>query len=308
MGSTVLPVTCAFRSPYPVRDKQPYVDRGHETARNWFRSGRPLATRSPSALRRGISAHTIGMLGKRVLAAALGLMAGSLIAQRPQGSATNQAAVSVPFVGCPSDGQMGPVEAPSGKGPLLTISGELAQSLAYYRSEGFGVLGPRGWHCFGRYGSGGATLYVSPQPIDFNDTLAETATVFKGPIIVFAESDGGTSGRFHVAGVIARVFPAHRAFVNGLIKNDPGQGYPSGPFPKDRLTYKSKERVEFFTPAQTDGLGTDLGLQKNADPIKGVAILSGPTPNLLMLFVRLPPGQDMVTSAIIRQVELEAAN
>jgi hypothetical protein len=43
---------------------------------------------------------------------------------------------------------------------------DMAISLAYYshhESSGSGVLAPRGWDCFGTYGSGGSTLYVVPR-------------------------------------------------------------------------------------------------------------------------------------------------
>jgi hypothetical protein len=76
----------------------------------------------------------------------------------------------VPFVGCKSDGQVGPVKAPSGRSKMMAIPAEAAQRLAYYKAEeGVGVLAPRGGHCFETYGSNGATLYVSPDPINAAD-------------------------------------------------------------------------------------------------------------------------------------------
>ena len=81
--------------------------------------------------------------------------------------------------------------------------------------------------------------------------------------------------------------------------------FPSGPYPGDRLTYKSNEIVEYETPAQTEGLGTHSGmLKKNASPISGVAmLLAGEPPDSLLLSVRLPPGMTDLASIIIRQVE-----
>ena len=75
-----------------------------------------------------------------------------------------RAQVSVPFKGCASDGQMGPEEAPKGKSVSRPITAKAASQLAYYKSENgdAGVLGPRGWYCFGTYGSGGDALYISP--------------------------------------------------------------------------------------------------------------------------------------------------
>jgi hypothetical protein len=95
-----------------------------------------------------------------------------------------------------------------------------------------------------------------------------------GPAIQFATDVGGTSGRFKVARIVARVFPAHRAFVRDVIAEgiDPASDFPLGSYPNDKLTYKNNETVEYETPAHTDGLGTQSWLQENDDPIRGVAI------------------------------------
>lgn len=87
----------------------------------------------------------------------------------------------VPFVGCRADGQVGPVNAPKGESRVLPIAAEAAQRLAYYKSEqGFGVLAPRGWYCFGVYGSNGYALYVSPQQISTDNLFSRTGAVLLG--------------------------------------------------------------------------------------------------------------------------------
>ena len=136
-----------------------------------------------------------------------------------------------------------------------------------------------------------------------------TGKGFTGPVIQISTEIGDTSGRFGVARTIARVFPSHKAFVRRVIAEgiEPASDFPSGPYPKDRLIYKSKEIVEYQTPAQTDGLGTQSRLQKNADPIRGVAILVGSDPDLVFLAARLPPNKADLASIIIRQVELDSA-
>jgi hypothetical protein len=215
----------------------------------------------------------------------------------------------IPFVGCKSDGQTGPVEAPNGRAKVAQISAEAAQRLAYYESEqGFGVLAPRGWYCFGTYGSGGNTLYVSSQPINSADLFSATGSVFSGSAIELSVQDGGTSGRFSVAKTIARVFPAHRGFVKNVIEEgiEPASSFPLGPYPNDKLTYRGNEIVEYETPAHTEGLGTSSWLLSNAEPISGVAILIGEDTNLLKLSVRLSPDQTDLASSIIRQVERDA--
>ncbi|MGA3176757.1 MAG: hypothetical protein ABSE19_05370 [Candidatus Acidiferrum sp.] len=217
----------------------------------------------------------------------------------------------VPFVGCRADGQGGPVDAPNGKSRVLPIAAEAAHRLAYYRAEqGFGVLAPRGWYCFGVYGSNGYALYLSSQQISTDNLFSTTWSGFAGPVIEIAGESGETSGRFGVARTIARVFPAHKAFVEKVIEEgtEPASSFPFGPYPKDKLTYRSKEIVEYQTPANTDGLGTNSRLKKDASPIRGVAILMGETPDLLLLSVRLSPNLADLTPAIVKQVERDAVH
>ena len=215
--------------------------------------------------------------------------------------------MAVPFKGCASDGQVGPQEAPDGKSTSVQTSPRVAHQLAYYRSaQGLGVLAPRGWYCFGTYGSGGDTLFVTPQPIDTTNIFSAGQTAFSGPAIEISRRFGDTSGRFTVAEVIARVFPAYKSFVTAVM-----EGFdlpvPFGPYPNDMLTYKGKTVVEYKTPAKTEGLGTRTRLTKNDSPIFGAAILVGPTPDLLFLSVRLPDDLTGLTSIIVRQAESDAA-
>jgi hypothetical protein len=232
----------------------------------------------------------------------LAIFARVSLAQEPQPSA------SVPFVGCESDGQAGPVKAPAGKSPAMLITQETAQRLAYYKADAtLGVLAPRGWYCFGTYGSSGTTLFVSPDPIDSAKTLRNGFSS-AGSAIELALRDGGTSGRFSVAQIIARVFPAHMDFANGVIAEGlvPVNTFQFGPYPADILTYKSDEVVEYETPAYADGLGTYLGLKKNASAIDGVAILAGGELHLVFLSARLPGDLAGLEQAIVEQVEREA--
>ena len=82
------------------------------------------------------------------------------------------AQASVPFVGCRSEGQADPIDAPTGTSIPVSMSPEAAKRLAFYKAEVIaGVLAPRGWFCLGTYGSGGASLLVSPEPFDSAETL-----------------------------------------------------------------------------------------------------------------------------------------
>lgn len=177
----------------------------------------------------------------------------------------------------------------------------------------FGILAPRGWYCFGTYGSDGDRLFASPEPIDSSNLFSIKSNGFAGPLVQLSRSSGGASGRFAVAKTIARVFPAHREFVTKVVEEGigPATSFPFGAYPRDQLIYKSDEIVEYRTPAQTDGLGTDSLLLKDDDPISGVVmLLTGPNSDLdlLQLSVRLPPAKVGLTESIVRQLESDAAS
>lgn len=249
------------------------------------------------------------MLRSGVSTVAVVLGTGLLTAQQQQEAlpSRQQTSVSVPFVGCQSDGQAGPRPAPNGQAPALEVDAKSTQLLAYYSSaERFGVLAPRNWHCFGTYGSGGEHLYVSPERIDAKMLFSDKWGGFLGPAIQLDYRYGGTSGRFAVADVIARVFPAYKWFAIGVMKELISPRFSFGPYPDDALTYKSKTVVEYNTPAQTDGLGTLSSLKKTESPIQGVVLLVERSPDLMQLAVRLPPDLNGLTPAIIHQVEREA--
>jgi hypothetical protein len=241
--------------------------------------------------------------------AILALAVGAQTPVLPQTSDSHKPQVTVarvPFVGCQSDGQVGPLAAPRGKSKNVAISAEAAKRLAYYKAQDTpGTLAPRGWYCLGTYGSNGGNLYVSPEPIAKTDVFSDKWKGFEGPAIQISDRAGDTSGRFDVARIIARVFPAHREFVESVIDEgiEPASAFPFGHYPKDNLTYRSDKVVEFQTPANTKGLGTDSSLRANGEPISGVAILSGEELSLTQLWMRLPADAIDLGPAITEQVE-----
>jgi hypothetical protein len=219
--------------------------------------------------------------------------------------------VRVPFVGCASDGQKGPQASPKGKYKTVLIDGEHVRQLAYYRAEdGFGVLAPRGWNCFSTYGSNGSSLYVSPNPIDGRSLFSTDWKGFTGEVIQLSVKEGGTSGRFEVAKFIARVFPTYMEFVQNVVTEgiERATDFPQGPYPNDRLKYLSDRALEFETPPNAKGLGTDSRLQSNGMSIRGAAILIGEEPSLVYLSTRLSEENRDLTQDIIKQVEIESAD
>ena len=223
--------------------------------------------------------------------------------------ANRNSTVSIPFVGCASDGQVGPVKPPQGGLKRIPVPATAAPRLAYYSAKGGpGVLGPRGWSCFEAYGSNGNFLYLSPEPINGNVVISDHWKGFTGPAIQISEVYGGTSGRFEVAKVIARVFPAHLGFVRNVAAEGFAQtsDFPTGPYPADKLTYKNADTVEYETPPNQTGLGTDSRLVKSGEAIYGVAILSGEDTDLTLVAVRPGPEYVGLVPVVVREVEREA--
>jgi hypothetical protein len=235
----------------------------------------------------------------------------ALRAQTKPRVSSSPTAASVPFVGCRSEGQAEPLEAPKRAATSLPINRSAAQALAYYGSTlDLSVLAPRGWYCLGVYGSGGDFLFVSSLAIDARKIFGPESRGFDGPVIEISDRHSDQGGdRLDKAQIIARVFPTYRTLATGLLYgyDIPASSYPFGPYPSDRLTYKGNALVEYTTPAQTEGLGTHSSLKKNSSPIEGVAILSGDPPDLILLSVRLPQESIGLAPVIVREVEREVS-
>jgi hypothetical protein len=215
-------------------------------------------------------------------------------------------AAPVPFVGCKSDGQVGPLDAPRNSPTDLQLDPKLVARLTLYQAEhGPAVLGPRGWFCFGSYGSSGASVIVLPTRSDLLAAVRDVKASISGFGIQASAVSGETSGRFTVADVIARVFPAYRSFVDAVQAEDSStrMAFTFGPFPADRLIYRSDRIVEYETPAARTGLGSYFGLRPNGQAIRGVAILTTDS-DLLHVAVRLPKEMNDLAGESIRQFQI----
>lgn len=220
----------------------------------------------------------------------------------------------VPTVGCPQDGQIGPQDAPSlPKTVPVAVPSGMVSRLAYYSASnvsGEGVLGPKGWDCFGTYGSSGSQLVVVPQRMGDN-ILDRFQRLKNGPAIIRSVSIGDTSGRFTVAHIAARLFPTARKFVEAVEEEgiDSRESYKFVPWPEDHIKYLTEFVVSFTTLRGRSGAGTESGLIPNSDPISGLIMANGigdnidhsgdaNSPYLLMLTVRLPESNADVYPAI----------
>jgi len=219
--------------------------------------------------------------------------------------------VTVPFVGCPSDGQTDAIPAPKGKPVVVSLPPATAARLAYYKAEtGVGTLAPRGWHCFGLYGSSGWVLVTAPQLLTSDDFFGKHPKPLTGPAVEVSFDDGGTSGRFGVAGLIARYFPDRRAFLQKVIaeKIEPASAFPLVPFKDDQFVSRAGGIVEIVNPPRRQGVGTLGRLVASDLPIHATVAVTGDERKDEELggwvfAVRLPKDQDDLAPAILRWAE-----
>lgn len=195
----------------------------------------------------------------------------------------------VPFVGCASDGQLGPEPAPVRGDVPAPASDHAAGRLACYASGRLGVLAPRGWHCLALYGSNGSFLIVTPEPHDAAE-LRERPAQLPGPAVELSYNYGGTSGRFTVAAAIARLFPDYADFVGRVRAEGIVSDFPTGPDPGDNIDRLSPTEVAFVRPDGRRGVVILLPDERNEEP------------DLLRLDVRLPPEQAPLADTIVAAV------
>ena len=213
---------------------------------------------------------------------------------------------NLPFVGCASDGQQGP-QRPPRRVRTPTVPGKDAASLAYYASaDGTRVIAPRGWRCFGRYGSNGSTLTVAPTAQAW--APFEKTSRYTGPAVIRSTSFGGTSGRFEVAAFAARLFPVAARFVAAVEAEGIASAFPRGVPPADRIARRGAYEVLFTTPAGASGTGTRYYLAPGPLPIDGIAILAADREHdLETMDARLPATIRPLVAHIIGQMEREVA-
>jgi hypothetical protein len=213
----------------------------------------------------------------------------------------------VPFVGCPGDGQNGPVDPPEGDTAPADVSKSEARQLAHYEGPTHTyILAPRDWNCVFLEGSGGQILIVAPT----DELDRRTVPRLKGPAVIHNFVEGGFSGRFDIAEYGAQVFSKEIGdFVQGVINEglEPKENFHFGPYPGDKLKYRDARTVEFETPAGRRGIGASGRLIASELPIFGLAALSStfdPDINMVVVQVRLPPQLRSLAPSIIRSVDL----
>ncbi len=179
----------------------------------------------------------------------------------------------------------------------------MAEQIAYYGAEHSpGVYAPKGWYCRAWDGSNGSVLVVTPKRIE---PPYFPLPMITGPAVMIESSDGGSSGRFHVAIVAARLFPLLGSDFITRVRQEhlvSDSLFDVEPYPNDRLEYLSDRFVEYTTPANSTGLGTDGMLEMSELPVMGLTIvnLAADVNTLIEVRVRLPAGLMPVKQAIVQ--------
>ncbi len=209
----------------------------------------------------------------------------------------------VPVIGCLSNDEVGPGRLQTAQSVPAAVDPRLIGEIAYYSAEHSpGVFAPKGWSCRGWSGSNGSILMVTPRRLAPPYYPVPTIA---GPGVMIQTSAGATSGRFHVAIVAAQLFPLVGADFIASVKQEqliPDSSFEAEPHPDDRLQYLSDRLVQFTTPANHTGLGTD-GLFELSDlPVSGLIILNpGDEQNTLTeVRIRVPAALNSVAAAIVQ--------
>jgi hypothetical protein len=237
-----------------------------------------------------------------VLSVVLGLACAAIAA-----AATPDTQQRVPAVGCPANDLAAGARLQSGESMAAPVEQRIAGQIAFYQAEHSpGVYAPRGWSCHSWSGSNGSFLVVTPKRIEPPYFPLPTIT---GPAVSIDTSDGGTSGRFHVAIVAAQLFPLVGSEFIARVRDEhliSDKSFEVQAYPDDQLRYLSDRFVEYTTPANRTGLGTDGLLDTSDLPVRGLTLLNlaAEVNTLIEVRVRLPPGLNPVASTI---VQLEAA-
>lgn len=210
----------------------------------------------------------------------------------------------VPSVGCETDGQQGRQPAPDTLDKHETLYTP-AQDLAWYQSQELGVLAPRGWHCFALSGSNGGALFVTPEP--HGEDLFKDDQPLTGPIVISRYSLSGTSGRFEVARMAARLFPSRKAFVEGVLAEEgvDRKDYPFGPWKTDKLTRPWPMGVRVVTPAGKAGAAVADRMGPGDLPAEGLIYMDAED-DLYAVSVRLPADKAGLADAILFDAENSA--
>ena len=205
-------------------------------------------------------------------------------------------------INCVGNDQVDSSQTQKGASVPIPVEQSVADQLAYYKAEhGSGIFAPRGWYCRAWNGSNGSFLAVTPKPIP---PPYFPLPGIGGPAVTIATWDGESSGRVRVAVVAAQLFSVVGSEFVARVRQEhliSDSAFDPGSDPDDQLQYLSDRFVEYTTPANRTGLGTDGMLDMSNLPIRGLTILNlvDDANSLIEVRVRLPPNLSSLAEPIL---------
>jgi hypothetical protein len=207
-----------------------------------------------------------------------------------------------PTINCVGNDQVDSSQAQKGASVPIPVEQSIADQMAYYKAEhGTGIFAPRGWYCRAWNGSNGSFLAVTPKPIP---PPYFPLPSIGGPAVTIATWDGESSGRVRVAVVASQLFSVVGSEFVARVRQEhliSDSAFDPESFPDDQLQYLSDRFVEYTTPANRAGIGTDGMLDMSNLPIRGLTILNlvEDANSLIEVRVRLPPNLSSLTEPIL---------
>jgi hypothetical protein len=207
-----------------------------------------------------------------------------------------------PTINCVGNDQVDSSQVQKGASVAVPVEQSIADQMAYYKAEhGTGILAPRGWYCRAWNGSNGSFLAVTPKPIP---PPYFPLPSIGGPAVTIAIWDGESSGRVRVAVVASQLFSVAGSEFVARVRQEhliSDSAFDPESYPDDQLQYLSDRFVEYTTPANRSGLGTDGMLDMSNLPIKGLTVLSlvDEANSLTEVRVRLPPNLSSLTESSV---------
>jgi hypothetical protein len=215
-------------------------------------------------------------------------------------SAPNQS--RTPTINCVGNDQVDSSQTQKGASVPIPVEQSVADQMTYYKAEhGSGIFAPKGWYCRAWNGSNGSFLAVTPKPIP---PPYFPLPSIGGPAVTIATWDGESSGRVRVAVVASQLFSVAGGEFVARVRQEhliSDSAFEPESYPDDQLQYLSDRFVEYTTPANHTGLGTDGMLDMSNLPVRGLTILNlvDDANSLIEVRVRLPPNLASLTEPIL---------
>ena len=207
-----------------------------------------------------------------------------------------------PSINCVGNDEVDSSQTQKGASVPIRVEQSIADQIAYYKAEhGSGIFAPKGWYCRAWNGSNGSFLAVTPKPIP---PPYFPLPSIGGPAVTIATWDGESSGRVRVAIVASQLFAVAGSEFVARVRQEhliSDSAFDPESYPDDQLQYLSDRFVEYTTPANRAGLGTDGMLDMSNLPIRGLTILNrvDEANSLIEVRVRLPPNLSSLTEPIL---------